>query len=123
MKHILVIDDSEDMQHFINVSLSSDGYKVSIAEDGISGFNSAKKYLPDLIILDNMLPKMSGVQVCAMLKGNIKTKSIPVIMFSAKQNEKDLKIYQQVKVDDFLSKPFVIEDLKEKINNFLNFLP
>ena len=89
-QHILCIEDEVDIQEIIAYNLRRAGYKLSLASDGIKGLALAQTQTPDLILLDIMLPGLSGMQVCERLKANLKTQLIPIIMLSARSEEVDV---------------------------------
>lgn len=118
-KRILVIDDEEDLVNLLTVRLEADGYEVLIALDGQAGLDKAHEERPDLILLDVMMPIMDGYQVCRFLKFDDELKNIPVIMLTARIQEKDKKIGQNVGADAYLTKPFDLNELSRKIRAYL----
>lgn len=120
MKKILVIDDSDYQQKILDSILTKNGFEVLIACDGIQGLASTRKHNPDLIILDTMMPKMDGIMVCGLLKKDAKTKSIPVLMLSARSEEKDQELYKKVQADAFMAKPPNFVELINTINTLLD---
>ncbi len=119
-KKILIIDDEEDMRAFVGMRLQAAGYEILTAIDGMDGLNMARAHHPNLIILDVMMPKMDGFQVCRMLKFDEIFQDIPVIMLTAKSQPDDKKIGQDVKADAYITKPFEGEVLIRKVKEFLN---
>jgi len=105
-KRILIVEDELAMIEMVKMRLEANDYEVLAASDGQSGLEMAKKEKPDLIILDLMLPKMDGYKVCRMLKFDEKYKMIPVIMFTARAQETDKKMGEEVGVDAYITKPF-----------------
>jgi DNA-binding response OmpR family regulator len=105
-KKILVADDEEIHLEFFEVMLSKCGYVVETAGDGVQALDKIKKFRPDLIILDNIMPKMSGWEVTRTLKSSPKFREIPIIMISALDDEKDKAAVFDVGVDDYITKPF-----------------
>lgn len=103
---ILVVDDEEDILELIRYNLTKDGYDVLCASTGEDGLNTAKIKLPDLIVLDLMLPGIDGLDVARSLKSENNTKNIPVIMLSAKGEEADIVTGLELGADDYISKPF-----------------
>ena len=118
-KRILVVDDEKDLVETVTFRLEASGYEVIAAGDGQEGLDKARKEAPDLIILDLMLPKMDGYKVCRMLKFDEKYKEIPIIMFTARAQETDKKIGEDVGVDAYITKPFEPQQLLEKIAELL----
>jgi two-component system phosphate regulon response regulator PhoB len=104
---ILIIEDEQDVVDMLTLSLrKAGGYAVSTAADGASGLRKAREELPALIILDLMLPKMPGLEVCKVLKNDNATRHIPIIMLTAKAEEIDRIVGLEVGADDYVTKPF-----------------
>lgn len=116
---ILVVDDEFDMVEMLSIRLEASGYQVISAFDGQEGLNKARSEKPDLIILDLMLPKVDGYKVCRMLKFDEKYKQIPIILFSARAQEADVKLGQDVGADAYVTKPFEPDILLHKISELL----
>ncbi|MCJ7580367.1 MAG: response regulator transcription factor [Candidatus Aminicenantes bacterium] len=116
-KKILIIEDEQDLVKGLRLNLIDEGYEVIWAEDGLMGFLKAQEELPDLIILDIMLPKMDGLEVCRELrKKNI---NIPIIMLTAKGEEVDKVVGLEIGADDYMTKPFSIRELLARIKAHL----
>lgn len=111
MKRILVVDDEKDIVEAIEYNFKKEGYKVNKAFDGPHGLKSAKEYNPDLIILDLMLPGISGLDVCKILKRETRTRNIPIIMLTAKDGEVDKIVGFELGADDYITKPFSLREL------------
>lgn len=118
-KRILVVDDEEDMRYAVKMQLEANGYEVLTAKDGQEGLTLARKETPDLIILDLMLPKLDGYQVCRMLKFDNKYKGIPIVIFTARAQTGDEELGYQVGADAYVAKPFEPKRLLEKIKDLL----
>ena len=103
---ILVVDDEEDILELVRYNLTKEGYGVICASSGEEGLNTAKLKLPDLIVLDLMLPGIDGLDVARALKTESNTKSIPIIMLTAKGEEADIVTGLEIGADDYISKPF-----------------
>lgn len=112
MKKILIIEDESNISDFIKMELEYEGYEAEISEDGKEGLIKALREDYDLIVLDLMLPGISGLEVCRRLK---KEKDIPVIMLSAKDSVMDKVAGLQIGADDYIAKPFAIEELIARI--------
>jgi len=119
MKSILVIDDEKDIVESIEYNLSKEGYKVSKSYDGMNGLEAVHKKMPDIVILDLMLPGMTGIEVCKAMRSDPKTASIPVIMLTAKGEEADKIVGLEVGADDYMTKPFSIRELAARIKAVL----
>lgn len=112
MKKILIIEDESNISDFVKMELEYEGYEAEISEDGKEGLIKALREDYDLIVLDLMLPVISGLEVCRRLK---KEKDIPVIMLSAKDSVMDKVAGLQIGADDYIAKPFAIEELIARI--------
>ena len=116
---ILVIEDEEHIRTVLNYNLKLDGFEVFLAENGIQGLETARKEMPDLILLDWMMPGMDGLQVLSELKHNDQTKSIPVFMLTAKSMMAEVGRALYEGADDYITKPFDVVELgqilKEKL--------
>ena len=119
-KKILLVDDEEDLRKMLKFRLEAVGYDVKEAADGQEGLDKARSAWPDLIILDLMLPKIDGYKVCRMLKFDEKHKRKPIIMFTARAQEKDKMIGKEMGADAYITKPFEPEVLVAKIKELLN---
>lgn len=112
MKKILIIEDESNISDFVKMELEYEGYEAEVSEDGKEGLIKALREDYDLIVLDLMLPGISGLEVCRRLK---KEKDIPVIMLSAKDSVMDKIAGLQIGADDYIAKPFAIEELIARI--------
>lgn len=112
-KKILIVDDEPDFITMVRMRLEANGYEVIDAPDGEAGFKKAKQEKPDLILLDIMMPKKDGYTVLRELKAEDATKSIPVIVLTAKTGMKDL--FKIEGIDDYVIKPFDPQDLLLRI--------
>ncbi len=118
-KKILLVDDEKDLVETVTIRLEASGYQVLPAYDGQEGLDKAKKERPDLIILDLMLPKMNGYKVCGLIKADTRYNKIPIIMFTARAQEADRKMSEEVGADAYVTKPFEPEILFAKIKELL----
>ncbi len=117
---ILIVDDTLDTVELLRKRLRSEGYDTSEAYDGEECLASVGSYNPDLIILDVMMPKLNGYEVCARLKTNEDTKYIPVLMLTAKSEISDKVKGLDTGADDYLAKPFDYKELSARIRSLLN---
>lgn len=120
MGAVLLVDDDRVQQLAISKMLTRSGLKVIIAGDGVEALKKIKCYCPSLIILDIVLPKMNGYEVCRRLKKNQKTQSIPVVMFTAKSEEFDFYWGSKQGADAYVSKQSHPQEL---INTVIQLLP
>lgn len=118
-KKILVIDDEAINLEFFDVMLSKLGFVVEKAENGVEGLEKVKKFFPDLILLDNIMPKMSGWELTKILKTDHKYREIPIIMLSALDDVKDKVEGFELGVDDYITKPFNFSEVLARIRAVL----
>ncbi|MHB1853918.1 MAG: response regulator transcription factor [Acidimicrobiales bacterium] len=111
---ILVVDDDPVIQKLLEVNFSIEGYRVEVAGDGLEALEKAKAVLPDLIVLDVMMPRMNGLEAAKALKADPKTASIPIIMLSAKAQDIDQDAGREAGVDLYMTKPFDPLDLLDR---------
>ena len=116
---ILVVDDDTDILALLEMSLTSDGFNVITASDGMEGLERAKTELPDLILLDVMMPYMDGLQVIEKLKSDSDTSSIPVLWLTAKSQTEDKLKGLETGGDDYITKPFDLREVSARINAVL----
>ncbi len=112
---ILIIEDERDLTQVLSYNLQREGYEPIVAHDGQEGLRKAQTLLPDLIILDLMLPTLSGVEVCRELRAGERTRDIPIIILSAKAEETDQVVGFSLGCDDYVTKPFSIKVLLQRI--------
>ncbi len=118
-EHILIIEDEEDVLELVRYNLVRNGYKVDTAMTGEEGLVKAKNLLPDLLVLDLMLPKVDGLEVCKRLKNDPKTENINVVMLTAKGEEADIVTGLELGADDYITKPFSPRVLMARIKAVL----
>lgn len=105
-KQILAVDDEEDILELVQFNLIKEGYQVFCAASGDEALKLANTHLPDLIVLDLMLPDIDGLEITKILKGEPTTKDIPIVMLTAKGEEADIVIGLELGADDYITKPF-----------------
>lgn len=105
-QHILVVDDEEDILELVEYNLTRQGFRVSAAATGEEAVSIARSQLPDLVVLDLMLPGVDGLDVCRILKNDPLTADVPIIMLTAKTQEADVVMGLDVGADDYVTKPF-----------------
>jgi len=105
-EHILVVDDEEDILELVSYNLSKAGYRVTRAASGEDAIKAARSKLPDLVLLDLMLPGVDGFEVCNTLKRDQRTANIPVVMLTARGDEADIVSGLELGADDYITKPF-----------------
>ena len=114
-KRILIVEDERDLTDVLTYNLQREGYETHVAHDGQEGLRKAQTLLPDLILLDLMLPSLSGEQVCRELRAGERTRDIPIIMLSAKAEETDQVVGFSLGADDYVTKPFSVKVLQQRI--------
>jgi len=119
-KKILIVDDEVDLVETIRFPLEGEGFNVLASYDGEDALNQARKENPDLILLDVMLPKLNGYKVCRLLKFDERYKHIPILMLTAKTQAKDKTLGKETGADEYLTKPFDIEELLAKVKSYLS---
>jgi DNA-binding response OmpR family regulator len=119
-KKILIVDDEIDLVETVRFPLEMEGYNVLVSHNGEDGLNQARKETPDLILLDLMLPKLDGYKVCRLLKFDERYKHIPILMLTAKTQEKDRTLGMETGANEYITKPFEMDELLEKVKTYLN---
>src|SRR5579863_2084637 len=114
-RRILVIEDERCLTDVLSYTLTREGYEPIIAHDGQEGLRKAQMQLPDLIILDIMLPGIDGLEVCKQLRAGKQTASIPILMLTAKSEEMDQVVGFTVGADDYVTKPFSVKVLLQRL--------
>jgi two-component system phosphate regulon response regulator PhoB len=105
-ERILVVDDEEDLLELVSYNLGREGFRVECVATGEAALAAARKNLPDLIVLDLLLPSVDGLEICRRLKADEKTRHIPIIMLTAKSEESDMVTGLELGADDYMTKPF-----------------
>ena len=118
-KKILIVDDEQDIVETLKFMLEAQGYECFCAYDGERGLNMAKELIPDLMILDVMMPKINGYKISRLLKYDNKYKDIPIIMITARSQEEDKVIGQETGVNEYITKPFELDEVINKVNEYL----
>lgn len=116
---VLVVDDETDILELVEYHLIREGYSVQLVETGESALEAIAERPPDLVVLDLMLPGLDGMEVCRRLKTNAETRSIPVMMLTAKGEDSDIVSGLEVGADDYLSKPFSPRVLTARVRALL----
>jgi DNA-binding response OmpR family regulator len=119
MKKILLVDDEQDIIDSLKFVFESAGYECFYADNGEDGLNMAREINPDLILLDVMMPKINGYKICRLLKFDSKYKNIPILMLTARSQEEDKLIGEETGADEYITKPFDINELIEKVDGYL----
>jgi len=105
-KEILIVEDDEDVMELIRYNLAKEGFNCDVAYNGQEALKKAQGMLPDLVLLDLMLPEVDGLEVCKRLKSSPQTEHIPIVMVTAKSDEADIVTGLELGADDYITKPF-----------------
>jgi two-component system phosphate regulon response regulator PhoB len=117
--YILVVEDEDALATLLHYNLEKEGYRISLASDGEEALTQVDEHLPDLIVLDWMLPKVSGIEVCRRLRGRSETRNVPIIMLTARGEETDRIRGLDTGADDYIVKPFSMVELTARIRAVL----
>ena len=120
MKKVLIVDDELDIVESLKFVLEGAGFECHCAYNGEEGLNLAKEISPDLIILDVMMPKINGFKICRLLKYDNKYKNIPILMVTARSQNEDKLIGEETGVDEYITKPFELDEIVKKVEGYLN---
>lgn len=118
---ILVVEDDPSVRKVLAFTLTKEGYSVETAEDGVDGLQKAKAAPPDLVLLDLMMPRMDGAELCRQLKAHFLTSQIPVIMLTARGEMNSKLEGLAIGANDYLTKPYATDELLVRVRNLLNF--
>ncbi|MFQ8430160.1 phosphate regulon transcriptional regulator PhoB [Amaricoccus sp. W119] len=116
---VLIVEDEEAISDLLSYNLEKEGFAVSVSADGDDAIMSVKESRPDLILLDWMLPNVSGIELCRQLRGQMETREIPVIMLTARGEEEDRVRGLTTGADDYVSKPFSMSELVARMRAVL----
>ena len=119
MKKILIVDDEQDIVESLKFVLESYDYTCYCAYNGEDGLKLARDIVPDLIILDVMMPRINGYKISRLLKFDKKYKDIPILMVTARSQEEDKLIGEETGADEYITKPFDIDDVVKIVNKYL----
>jgi DNA-binding response OmpR family regulator len=119
LSRILIIEDEPDVQELVKTILTGNGFEVLTASSGEEGLSAAVHNKPDLILLDWVMPGLSGLEICRLLKGREETKKTPILMMSVLNRDVDKKYVFEAGADAFLVKPFSISQLLTAVDDIL----
>jgi two-component system phosphate regulon response regulator PhoB len=117
--YVVVAEDDEALAALLQYNLEKSGYRVGVASDGEEAMVMVDERQPDLLVLDWMLPKISGIEVCRRLRGGTKTRNLPIVMLTARGEESDRVRGLDMGADDYLTKPFAMPELAARIRAVL----
>ncbi len=116
MSNILVIEDDRSILETVSYNLKREGHTVRTAEDGVTGLRLAREAQPDLIVLDLMLPRMSGLDVCRQVRSEM---PVPIVMLTARDEESEKVVGLEIGADDYVTKPFSMRELMARVQALL----
>jgi DNA-binding response OmpR family regulator len=119
MTAILVADDDMDIRDLVAFKLEQAGFDVTAVDNGLAALTAARQVLPDLVVLDVMMPGMSGIDVCRELRGDRNTSDLPIILLTARAQEGDVEVGFGVGADDYIVKPFSPRELVSRVEAVL----
>jgi PleD family two-component response regulator len=117
---LLIVEDDSDISNMLRIYFSSQGFDVDVAGRGLEALDRMRQVMPHLIVLDIMLPDIDGYEVCRRLRTNIRTSHVPVIFLTQKDERSDKLQGLELGADDYITKPFDIEELKWRVQNAIN---
>ena len=119
MKKILIVDDEQDIVESLKFVLETYDYTCYCAYNGEDGLKLAREIIPDLIILDVMMPRINGYKISRLLKFDSKYKNIPILMITARSQEEDKLIGEETGADEYITKPFDLDDVLKQVEKYL----
>lgn len=119
MKNIWIVEDEPDIANLVAHNLRREQYNVSVFFDGESYLEALGKQLPDLVVLDLLLPGISGLDICRMMRSNERSNHVPVVILTAKSAEPDIVLGLELGADDYVTKPFSVRELTARISTVL----
>lgn len=123
MALVMVIEDEESLGLMLKYNLEKEGYEVVIESRGAKALGEVERHMPSVIILDWMLPEISGVEICKLIRANPETKNIPIIMLTAKGEEEDKIKGLSAGADDYVTKPFSVPELMARVKTNMRRAP
>ncbi len=114
-KRIIIVEDEPDMAELVAMRLRREGYRVDVSHDGMDALHRVRSSSPDLVLLDLMLPGLSGTEVAREIRSDPRTASIPIVMLTAKSEESDMIVGLQLGADDYVTKPFSMSVLVARV--------
>lgn len=115
MRQILIIEDDKDIVELVRYNLEKENFKITAASDGLSGLAQVRKSPPDLLLLDLMLPKLSGLEICKQIRRDSSLNRLPILMLTARGDEADRVVGLELGADDYVAKPFSPRELVARV--------
>jgi len=117
--HVLIVDDERDLVRLLEFNLQQAGFETAVAYGGEEALQKMRQRVPDLVVLDLMLPDIPGTEVCRQIKASPRTRHVPVLMLTARTDEVDRVVGFEVGADDFVTKPFSVRELVLRVRAIL----
>jgi two-component system alkaline phosphatase synthesis response regulator PhoP len=119
LRRVLIVEDDKDIVELVRYNLEKEGYQVSVAQDGLTALSALKKSAPDFLILDLMLPKLPGLEVCREIRKDEALNRLPILMLTARGEEADRVVGLEMGADDYVTKPFSPRELVARVKALL----
>src|SRR5499427_5351583 len=119
MKRVFIIEDDRDIVELVRYNLANEGFQVAAAHDGVTGLATVKKTPPDILLLDLMLPKLSGLEICREIRRDEALNRLPILMLTARGEEADRVVGLEMGADDYVTKPFSPRELIARVKALL----
>ncbi len=119
MTSVLLVDDERDLLSLVDFNLRAAGFETTLAETGEQALAALRRRVPDLVVLDVMLPDLSGTEICRQIKADPRTRHVPVVMLTAKGDEVDRVVGFELGADDYVTKPFSVRELVLRLRALL----
>jgi phosphate regulon transcriptional regulator PhoB len=119
LKRLLIVEDDKDIVELVRYNLEKEGFQMSVAADGLTALSTLKKSPPDLVILDLMLPKLPGLEVCREIRRDQTLNRLPILMLTARGDEADRVVGLEMGADDYVTKPFSPRELVARVRALL----
>src|SRR5207302_2408649 len=119
MKRVFIIEDDRDIVELVRYNLANEGFQVTAAYDGVTGLATLKKTPPDILLLDLMLPKLSGLEICREIRRDETLNRLPILMLTARGEEADRVVGLEMGADDYVTKPFSPRELAARVKALL----
>ena len=123
MSLVLVVEDEEALAMLLSYNLEKEGYEVATVANGLNAVSEVERLLPSVIILDWMLPEISGIEICKLIRSKPDIKNIPIIMLTAKSQEEDKIKGLSAGADDYVTKPFSVPELMARVKTNMRRAP
>jgi two-component system, OmpR family, phosphate regulon response regulator PhoB len=117
---VLIVDDDPDIRALITYRLTASGYDVIAADDGEAGLAAVREHAPDLVLVDWMMPRLTGVELCTRLRADPATAGIPVVLLTARTDDVAMRGGREAGVDEYITKPFSPRELAARVDEILS---